>query len=202
MPFLVALVLLALLALTQLVGFAHVDGHADFHGDFDTDVGDIGFGDTLASLLGFGRLPLLAWLSVLLAAFALIGLSGQRLLAGFIGHMVPALPASGLAFLAALPATGLLTRALARIWPQDESTAIDIEALLARRGHVVIGTATRGNPARVSVRDQHGQTHHVMVEPHLDGVSMPQGAEVLLVRREGDLFYAVPCDPPFLTAGI
>jgi hypothetical protein len=196
LPFMVALALLAMLALAQLVGLG-----GDVEADADLP-GEIGIGAGIASLLGIGRLPLMAWLSVALAAFALIGLSLQHLADALNGQMLPALPAGGLALLGAIPATGLIVRPLARIWPQDETTAIDIEQLLARRGHIVVGTAARGNPARASVRDLHGQAHNVMVEPHEDGHAFAQGTEVLLVRREGDVFYAVPCDPPFLTAGV
>lgn len=194
----VALALLALLALAQVVGLAHL-GHADLdHSDLHAET-DIGAG--LASLLGIGRLPLLAWLSLLLAVFALGGLTLQQLLDGMTGHMLPGLPAGGLTLLGALPLTGLLSRPLARIWPKDETTAIDIEALLARRGRIEIGSAARDNPARAMVKDQTGQMHLVMVEPHEDGIVLQQGEEVLLVRREGELFYAIACDPPFMTAG-
>lgn len=197
MPFMVALALLVLLALAQLIGLG--DAHGDT--DFDADGGgDVGIGAGLASLLGLGRLPLMAWLSIALAAFGLIGLAIQNLADGLIGHALPALPASGLALLGALPATGLLARPLGRLWPRDETTAIDIDALLARRGQIEIGTASRGNPARARVRDQHGQMHLVMVEPHIEHTRFSQGEEVLLVRREGQIFYAIACDPPFLTA--
>lgn len=195
-PFLVALALLALLALAQLIGLG---GESD--GDFDgSGEGHVaGFGETVASLLGLGRLPLVAWLSVALAAFALVGLSIQQLAESFFGHMLPALPASALALLGALPATGLVARPLGRIWPHDETTAVEIEALLARRGHIVIGTAARGHPARVAVRDAHGQVHHVMAEPHEEDMSFGEGDEVLLVRREGELFFAVAVErSPFL----
>lgn len=198
-PFMVALALLVLLALAQLVGLAHLGGDTDLdHPDLHVDGG---FSAGLVSLLGIGRLPLLAWLSLLLAIFALGGLTLQQLLAGITGHMLPTLPAAGLTLFGALPATGLLSRPLARIWPSDETSAIDIEALLARRGRIEIGTAARGSPARAMVKDQTGQMHLVMVEPHENGTSFRQGEEVLLVRREGELFYAIACDPPFLTAG-
>jgi hypothetical protein len=196
----VALALLALLAVAQLVGLGQDTGETHFDLQADLD-GNVGIGAGIASLLGLGRLPLMAWLSVALAAFALVGISVQHLAESLIGHMIPALPASALALLGALPATGLIARPLARIWPQDETTAIDIENLLARRGRIVIGTASRGNPARASVRDQHGQMHNVMVEPHEDGMRFHEGEDVLLVRRHGETFYAVACDPPFLTAG-
>lgn len=200
-PFMVALALLALLALTQLTGLAQLGDHGDLHHP-DIDVGgDSGLGDGIASLLGIGRLPLLAWLSLFLAVFALGGLTLQQAISGFTGGLLPAWPASGLTLLGAFPVTAFLARPIARIWPHDETTAIDIEALLARRGRIEIGTASRGNPARAAVRDGHGQIHLVMVEPHEDNAHFSQGDEVLLVRREGDLFYAIACDPPFLGAG-
>lgn len=189
-PFMVALGLLALLALVQLVGFGGdhgVDAHADH---------DIGLGEGVASLLGLGRLPLMAWLSLLLATFALGGLTLQQTIGDLFGSPLPALPASALALLGALPATGLLARPLARIWPHDETTAVEIDSLLARRGHIVIGEAKRGSPARVAVRDGFGQVHHVMVEPHAEGLCFGEGEEVLLVRREGDIFFAVGTNGP------
>lgn len=198
-PFMVALALLALLALAQLAGLAHLSGDTDL--DHPELHADGGFGAGLVSLLGIGRLPLLAWLTLLLAIFALGGLTLQQLLAGLTGHLLPMLPAVGFTLLGALPLTGLLSRPLARIWPSDETSAIDIEALLARRGRIDIGTALRGSPARAMVKDETGRMHLVMVEPHENGTSLHQGEEVLLVRREGELFYAIACDPPFLTAG-
>ena len=199
MPFMVALALLVLLALTQLLGFLHIGDHGHFdHPHVD---GHVGFGEGIISLLGIGRLPLFAWLTVFLAVFGLGGLTMQQVLDGVLGAMLPALPAGGIAFAGALPVTGILARPLAHIWPSDETTAIDIEALLAKRGRIEIGTSSRGNPARAAVRDAHGQMHLVMVEPHEDGTHFAQGDEVLLVRREGELFFAIACDPPFLTAG-
>lgn len=190
-PFMVALGLLALLALSQLLGLGHLLGDADHDVDHDADVGA-----GMASLLGLGRLPLVAWLSLFLALFGLGGLTLQQIMTGIFGGPLRALPAGGLTLLGALPLTGLLARPLGRIWPHDETTAVEIDSLLARRGRIVIGRSARGNAARAAVRDRHGQTHHVMVEPHLDGTSFAQGEEILLVRREGDLFYAVTTEEP------
>lgn len=194
-PFMVALGLLALLALSQLLGLGHLLGGADHDLDMDHDA-DVGAG--MASLLGLGRLPLVAWLSLFLAVFGLGGLTLQQAAAGLAGSPFAVLPAAGLALLGALPVTALLARPLGVLWPQDETTAVDIDSLLARRGRIVIGRSARGNPARAAVRDRHGQTHHVMVEPHVDGASFATGEEILLVRREGDLFYAVATDGPIL----
>ena len=56
------------------------------------------------------------------------------------------------------------------------------------------GTARRGHPARARVHDRHGMMHHVMVEPHEDAGELCAGEEVLLVRREGEGFFASALD--------
>lgn len=197
LPFAVALGLLVLLAVAQVVGAGDLFGDADI--DLDAD-GDVGLGDSLAGALGLGRLPLLVWFSVLLAVFALVGLSGQQLIAGLTGSTLPPLPAGGLALVAALPLTGLIARPLARILPHDETTAVPIDSLVGRRGRVAIGRATIGSPARASVADVHGHTHHVMVVPHEPGLVLTEGEEVLLTDRDGDLFQAIRLgSPPSLT---
>lgn len=201
-PFAVALALLALLLLMQVVGLS------DFGADLDTDVdGDIGGGDIdggdsdisggLASLLGLNRLPLMAWLSIFLACFALLGWSAQQLLASLLGAPLPALPAAGMGLLVGVPATSILAQPLSKIWPHDETTAVSTDRLVGRRGTISIGTARRGSPARALVRDHYGQPHNVMVEPHEDAVYLAEGEEVLLVRREGEVFFAVTGSGPF-----
>lgn len=199
LPFAVALGLLVLLAAAQVVGVADPLGDADADIDLDAD-GEVGLGDSLAGALGLGRLPLLVWLSVLLAAFALIGLSGQQLIAALTGATLPSWAAGGLALVAALPVTGLLARPLARVLPHNETTAVPIDSLVGRRGRVSIGRATVGSPARASVADIHGHTHHVMIVPHEPDLALHEGEEVLLTRRDGNLFQAIRLgSPPALT---
>jgi len=105
--------------------------------------------------------------------------------------MIHPLPAAGLTAVPALFFTGIAARLVAPIIPGDETTAIHIEYLLGKRGRIDIGVARRGCPARAIVRDTYGQPHNVMVEPHEDGAEFLAGDEVLLVRLENDLFYAI-----------
>ena len=193
LPFSVALALMLLLALIQVLGIGDLlGGDADFDAGIEVDVdADLDLDSGLMSLFGLGQLPFLMWLMLLLALFGLVGLSGQQLIASLTGHPLVAWLAGPLAGLAALPLTGLAARPLARVLPRDETTAVLVETLVGREGEVVIGTATRGSPARVAVRDLHGHPHHVMVEPDNDGQRFIQGERVLLVRREGDLFKGI-----------
>lgn len=195
-PFAVALALLALLAVVQVIGLGHLFGDVDADFDGGAPDGHADLGGGLASLLGIGRVPLIVWLSCLLACFALLGLSLQHLFTGLFGAPFGAAGAAGAALLVALPANSVVTRLLGMVWPHDETTAIPVEALVGRCGTIAVGTASRGNPARAVVHDVHNQPHNVMVEPHHDGESLTEGTQVLLVRQEGAIFYALDGQGP------
>jgi hypothetical protein len=184
LPFAVAFALLILVALAQVVGLGDLAGEPDL----DADAGPM---EGLASIIGIGRVPFLAWLSILLLMFSGVGVTGQYLLNELLGTMLAPLPAAALAVVPAVILTGLGARILSPIVPRDETTAVPIDALLGKRGRVDIGSARRGHPARALVKDIHGQPHNVMVEPHEDGAEFLAGDEVLLVRLENDLFYAI-----------
>ncbi len=185
-PFAVALALMLLIGLVEAVGL----GLGGLHLDAGIDVHDPGLLDGL----GIGRVPLLILLVIFLAAFGMVGVAVQ----GWARAMLGAPLSPGLASLAAagaaLPLSAGLARLFARILPGDETTAVDIGTLVGRRGEVLVGTATAGSPAQVRVRDVHGQPHHVMVEPHVAGIAIPAGARVLLVRREGNVFFGLAED--------
>ena len=178
LPFAVALALMLMIGAVEAIGLGA--------GAIDTDI-DGGAGDLLA-WLGLGRLPLLMVLVVLVALFGLIGLAGQQLADAVLGTTLSPWIAGPAAFVAALPLTGVAARGLARIMPQDETTAVSLDDLVGRRATVTVGTARSGSPARASVRDRHGQVHYVMVEPTDERQAVGEGGTVLLVRREGDCF--------------
>lgn len=194
--FAVALALLAMLVIVQATGLGHLAGDSDFSVDAHDAPSDLGGG--MVSILGIGRVPLLVWLTCFLASFALLGLSLQQLITHIFGAPFAALPAGGVGLLAALPATSVMTRLLGKVWPHDETTAVDIGDLLGKRGVIAVGTSRRGSPARANVYDRFGQMHNVMVEPHDDGRELSEGSEILLVRREGELFFALDGQGPII----
>ena len=190
MPFAAALVIMLILAIVQLIGIAHF-GDADFDLDADGDgLPDAGMFDGLLTLLGIGRVPLTIWLALFLFLFAGIGLSVQELATSLTGSPLDSWLAAVIAGVAALPVTGVFARPLGRILPKDHTTAVSTESLIGRRATITDGVARTGSPARARVKDVHGQTHYVMVEPHEASSEIHAGDEVLLVRREGGQFYA------------
>jgi Inner membrane protein YqiJ, OB-fold/Inner membrane protein YqiJ, N-terminal len=177
LPFAVALTVMLLIGIVEAIGL----GASAAHVDIDADGGG-----ALLDWLGVGRVPLLMLLVVFLAAFGLLGLALQQAI-GPLSVWI----AAPIAAVAALPVTGIGARALARIMPQDETTAVSLDTLVGKRGTITVGTARSGSPAQARVRDIHGQSHYVMVEPHDPAHIIAEGEIVLLVRRDGHVFTAL-----------
>ncbi len=180
LPFSVALLLMLLIGAAEAIGLGASAAHLH--------VGAEGEGGDLLGWLGIGEVPLLVILVVLLALFGLIGMAGQQLAAALLG--APASPwiAAPLALVAALPLTGSCARALARILPTDETTAVCLDSLIGKRATVVVGSARQGCAARAQVRDAYGQVHYVMLEPSDERQTIGEGETALIVAREGELF--------------
>ena len=185
-PFAIALGLMLVLLAVQVLGVLDIDLDIDADGDGAISAGPL---DGLLTLLGLGRVPLTVWLVVFLFVFAALGLGIQELAASFTGGPLDAWLAGVLAGAVALPATSIIARPLGRILPQDETTAVGIDTLVGRRAHITEGIARAGSPARARVKDMHGQSHYVMAEPHEGACEFHAGDEILLVRREGTVFF-------------
>ncbi|MDG5747938.1 YqiJ family protein [Qipengyuania sp. XHP0207] len=193
LPFAAALAVMLILTLLQVIGLGDFDVDADI--DVEADVGDptsAGIGGAITSLLGLGRVPLFVWLITFLLAFATIGMSIQALATDLTGSPLYRWLAALFAAGASIPVTAVLARPIGALMPKDETSAVGLDSLVGKRGTVTTGRAAKGSPARTKVYDRHGQAHHVMVEPHEDASEMLEGDEVLLVRREGQTFFAVP----------
>ena len=104
-----------------------------------------------------------------------------------------------LALVAAVFGVRIFGGALGKIIPRDETTAVSDASLVGRVGTIVIGTARAGKPAEARVRDEHGASHYVMVEPEEPDQAFEAGASVLLVRHlSGRRFQAIHNPKPEL----
>lgn len=133
----------------------------------------------LLRLAGIGSGPLLVSLTCLAAGVSALGYFLQLMLGG---AMLPGWMALAVVLLPGLWLGGRLAGMVARLVPAYESHGISGQTFHGRRGLVVIGTARRDEPAQVRWRDSYGTTHSLMAEPLRDGESIPQGAEVLIVK--------------------
>lgn len=203
LPFAIALGALFAVGLLQVLGAGDfLEGAGDVEIEVDADVADgleaSGFMDGAMTLLGLGKVPFLIWLSSLLFVFACTGVIGQALINGATGSPLPAGLAALLATGAALPLNGLLVRPIGKLFPDDETTAVSLESLVRRDAVIQTGTARSASPARAKVKDAFGHPHFVMVEPHDPGAELAEGETVMLVRREGELFFGVAYESPML----
>lgn len=202
LPFAIAFGLMVLALVLQLIGVGDFDFGGDVELEIDLDAADFdadaveapsaGLGGALLTLLGLGRVPLMVWLMVFLLLFTVIGMGIQMFAADLTGSPLYPWLAALFSGGASLPATALITRPLGHLLPQDETSAVGLGSLVGRRGTITTGKAERGSPARTKVRDRYGHAHYVMLEPHEDASTIHEGDEVLLVRREGQVFFGMP----------
>lgn len=200
-PFTVAALLLVAIAVVEglalLVGMS-LSGWLD-HFVPDAAHGVEGVSDSWLGWLHIGKVPILVLLVILLTAFALIGYVLNALARGTLGFYPPAPISAVAAFLGALPVVRMSGAAIARIIPRDETTAVGFDSLVGRVAVVVTGTARANYPAEARVKNEHGQTLYVRVEPDGADLQFGAGESVLLVRQiSGSRFLAIPNPRPDL----
>ncbi|MCB4358198.1 OB-fold-containig protein [Quatrionicoccus australiensis] len=149
--------------------------------------------------LHVGKVPLLILLALFLTAFSVIGFTANTLVKSLLGFYPPALLAAPLAFLGTLPVVRLSGAAIARLVPGDETSAVTLESLVGHVASVINGTARVGFPAEARVKNEHGLTLYVHVEPDNNATTFSAGDSVLLVRQiSGSRFLAIANPRPDL----
>lgn len=204
MPFTVALTVMfgiaVLEGITTLLG-AGVSSlldallpEADIHLHAEIDASEIPATTGLSRFLSWlrvGQVPVLILLVVFLTAFGLIGLGIQALTSNILGFLLPGVVAAIGSLFLSLPVVRIAGGGLQRMMPKDETEAVTEESLVGRIATITIGKAAKGSPAEAKVKDQHGLTHYIMLEPDEDGITMHSGTQVLLVRYETNIYKAI-----------
>lgn len=180
----IGLGILEILAL--LVGFS-VFPHTDHDVDLDVD------GDGVLGWLGLGQTPLLVTLVLFLTTFGVVGL-GIRLAAP-VSPWLASVPSIAAGFMITRFVGGAIGAALRK----NETTAVAAESLLGGSATIVLGRTHRGHPTQAKLKDAHGQTHYVLVEPLRDEDQFDGGDVVLLVERQGPKFFVVGDGPDALS---
>jgi len=145
----------------------------------------------LFTWMGARDVPFLIWLVSFLTMFGLSGLIIQSAISGIIGTTLPAGAASLVAIVPALAVTRVIANWVALIMPKTETTAMRARHLGGHRGTITQGTAARGRPAEVKIKDRHGNTHYLRVEPLHDDETFAKGSDVTLIRKRGDRFFVI-----------
>jgi hypothetical protein len=207
LPFSVSLAVMLALAMLEGVGMLVGAGLFSFIDnllpdiDIDADLPDVESPGVVSQVLGWfliGKVPFVVVFIVLLTTFGIAGYIVQSSVQSLTGSLIPALLASPMAMLMALPATRLSVAGIARIMPRDETEAVSSDSFVGRVAVITTGNARAGYAAQARLRDEHGQTHYVMVEPDSAKEQLPQGSEVLLIKKQGVHFTAIINPNPVL----
>ena len=173
-------------------GVSHaLDNLFHLHVDHDVHVDHAPHGGGLLGWLHVGKVPLLILLIIFLTAFGVTGLLIQAITRSIAGIYWPGVVAAVPAFVLAMPVVRGVGGLFARLVPKDETTAVSEDSLVGRVAVITVGVASSNAPAEGRLRDEHGQTHYVMVEPDIAGERFPTGTEVLLVKRAGAKFFGI-----------
>jgi hypothetical protein len=155
-----------------------------------------GSGGAFAGALGWlnaGRVPLMVLLMAAIASFAVAGMLLQILAMHLVGPLPPALAAL-VAVVAAVPGTRWVGRLAARLLPRDETYALADADLIGRVGIVTLGPVEDGAAARAKVQDRYGNWHFPRIAPGAAGLSIPQGASVLIVDKVGGVHTVIAAE--------
>lgn len=166
-----------------------IDADADLDIEADVDAGAAPAG--LLGWLGIGEVPVLIWLVSFLTIFGLTGLVILNTGAALTGLTIPLAISVPLATAVAIYCARFIARVVATIMPKTESTAMRARFLGGHHGTITQGTAKRGSPAEAKIKDRHGNTHYLRVEPLEDDVEIPQGADVHVIRKRDGMFFVV-----------
>lgn len=137
------------------------------------------------------RIPFIILAVLFMTAFVAVGYVSQLAARSLLGLFLPWWLATMLAVAIALPLTRVLGKGLSRIMPRDETEAVSRVELVGSRAVIVLGSAARGSPAQAKVKDRFGSTHYVMVEPDEADETLDTGEPLLLVRNDGNNFFAI-----------
>ncbi|AOA57721.1 YqiJ family protein [Acinetobacter larvae] len=132
--------------------------------------------------LYLGRIPILVWFIIFLTVYSLTGFITQIILFKIFGSYLSAWLISPLCLFLAMPLVRYSSKFIAKILPQDETTAIHSEELIGRTALIILGEAKINYPAQAKVKDQHGLTHYVLVEPQQD-ITLKMGQQVILTEK-------------------
>ena len=210
LPFTVAISVMLIIALmegiTTVLGAGLSSVLETLLPEIDMDVElESGSGQQTTPMLRFlgwlkvGQVPFLMLLVIFLTSFGLIGLGVQSFIQTSLGSLLPAWMASVPALVLSLPLVRILAGGLNRIMPKDETEAVSEESFIGKIATITLGNTTMGKPTQAKLRDEHGLTHYILVEPDVQGVTFHYAEPVLIVRKLGAVYSAIRNESAILT---
>lgn len=132
--------------------------------------------------LYLGKVPLFVWLIIFLTVYGLTGFILQGLFHEFTQTMLSGWIIAPVCLFLCMPLVRISAKVITKILPQDETTAIHSDDLIGLTGIIILGEARANYPAQAKVKDIHGLTHYVLVEPDHDAI-FKEGQTVVLTQK-------------------
>ncbi len=185
-PFLFSLILVFGFFIMEIVGimlygFSVLNSHA-FHFDIEHDMGFL-------SWLGFGKVPFMVILVLLLTFFGLSGFAMQGLSKAIFGFYLSNLLAIPLSFAVSIPFVALFGKRLGNLVKDVETEVFTEVDFIGQTAVVVLGDAKKDHSTQAKFLDKNGHIHYVMIKVENDDV-IKEGESVVLKGR-------VSSDSPF-----
>ena len=204
-PFTIALAVMLILAVLELITVSLGMGLSEMvhsmlpemDADIDADlhVGEPGGGtDPLVKLLAWfriGEVPVIILFVVFLTGFGLSGLLVQFTAVQILGRTIPPLLAVVPAVMCALPTVRVLGGFLSKHMPKDETYAVSEKSFHGQVATITMGTARHNKPAQAKLKDQHGQTHYILVVPDNPEEQFEAGDKTIIVSQNGAIFKVI-----------
>lgn len=198
MPFSVGFALIVGIALLEGLGMLISMSPSNLMDDLLPEIdGDSGL-DRVLGWLHVGKVPALVLLLLFLSGYTVFGYSLQIVANGLFGGYLPAWLAGIFAVPAGMATVRGLGSLIAHIVPRDETSVVSEQSLVGRVGVIVSGGARRGLAAQARVKDSHGRSHYLMVEPDIDDDVFDEGTQVLIVRKAGAFYRCIANPHPTL----
>jgi hypothetical protein len=147
--------------------------------NFDSDYSYI---SKVFDWLYLGKVPLFVWLIIFLTTYGLSGFFVQGIIFNLTQTMLSGWIAAPICLFLCMPFVRWGSKIVTKILPQDETTAIHSDDLIGLTGIIILGEARQYYPAQAKVRDIHGLTHYVLVEPEIDEIFI-EGQTIILTNR-------------------
>lgn len=198
LPFGIGFALIVGIALLEGLGMLFSMSPSNFLDDVLPEIdGDSGL-DRVLGWLHLGKVPALVLLLLFLTGYTVFGYSLQVVANGLFGAYLPAWLAGLLAVPAGMATVRGLGSLIAHIIPRDETSVVSEQSLVGRVGVIISGAARRGLAAQARVKDSHGRSHYLMVEPDIDDEVFDEGTQVLIVRKTGAFYRCIANPHPTL----
>lgn len=198
LPFGIGFALIVAIALVEGLGMLVSMSPSNLLDDLLPDIdGDSGL-DRVLGWLHVGKVPALVLLLLFLSGYTVFGYSLQLVANGLFGGYLPAAVAGLLAVPAGMATVRGLGALIAHIIPRDETSAVSEQSLVGRVGVIVGGVARAGMAAQARVKDSHGRSHYLMVEPDIATEVFDEGSQVLIVRKAGAFYRCIANPHPTL----